>query len=138
MKYLKTDDYKKFVATTTIDARDVEVTYWGADITVFLRLSNGRALYFTWNYEVSNDGQLGIGIVTDLSEGREFRQNGSYYSLWKAKLSDVAASYNSSDTNNDHFTFGASGFDIYLKYNDIDRAAKRVPSHGRWPSFPSG
>ena len=64
MKYLKTDDYKKFVATTTIDARDVEVTSWGADITVFLRLSNGRALYFTWNYEVPNDGQLGIGIVT--------------------------------------------------------------------------
>ena len=40
--------------------------------------------------------------------------------MWKAKLSDVAASYNSSDTNNDHFTFGASGFDVYLKYNDIE------------------
>src|SRR5208282_2229083 len=84
IKYLKADDYKQYVVTTTINARDVEVTSWGAVITMFLRLSKGRALYVTWNYEVSKDGQLEIGIVTDLSEGHEFRQNGTYHSLWSA------------------------------------------------------
>ena len=120
IKYLKTDDYKKYVAATTASVRDVEVTSWGADVTMFLQLSNGRALYFTWNYEVPNDGQLKIGIVTGLGEGREFRQNGTYYSLWSAKLSNVAPSYNLSDTTNDLFTFGASGFDVYLKYNGVE------------------
>lgn len=116
-KYLRAGDYKDYVATTTAVARDVEVTSWGADITMFLRLNNGRALYFAWNHEAPK-GALEIGIVINLTKGKEFLQNGTYYRIWNAKLSDAVPGYNPSDTSNDVFTFGASGFDIYLKYND--------------------
>jgi hypothetical protein len=119
-RYLKADDYKEFVATTTTTTRDVELTSWGANITMFLRLSDGRGYYFAWNYDVPSAGQLRIGIVTGLTEGQEFEQNGTYYNIWNAKLSDVASSYNPSDTSRDLFTFGASGFDIYLRYNGIE------------------
>ena len=113
------NDYKKFVAVTIAAARDVELTSWGADVAMFLRLIGGQALYFIWNYNVPG-GRLGIGIVTGLVEGREFEQNGTYYEIWGAKLSDVAPSYSPSNTNKDVFTFGASGFDVYLKYNGAE------------------
>ena len=118
-KYLKASDYKKFVASTIATVRDVEVTSWGANIVMFLRVNDRRALYFDYDYNVSG-GRLGIGIVTDLTEGKDFERNGMYYSIWGAKLSDVVPGYNSLDTGTDVFTFGASGFDIYLKYNGVE------------------
>jgi hypothetical protein len=117
--YLSADDYKSFVGMTTTLARDAELTSWGANITMFLRVKNGKALYFTWNYERSG-GELEIGIVTDLAEGGEYRQNGTYYGIWNARLSDLAPGYDPTHTNEDIFTFGANGFDIYLSYNNTE------------------
>jgi hypothetical protein len=114
-KYVGAPSSSVFAATTTVDARDVEVESWGNVVVMFIRLTaEGKALYFSWNREISG-GRIVIGIVTGLAPGT-YLANGTFYPIHTYSLIDLAPSYVNTSTNNDYFTFGAEGFEIFLKW----------------------
>lgn len=134
IKYLKADSSKDFIAKSTGSCRDVEVTTWARRGIVYLRLTDaGKALYFDHNGETAN-GNLEVGIVTGLTEGvAEPKSNGTFTLLYAtSNLAGVAAGYSVTDTAGDTFTFGVSGFDIYVKFNGTEFARFKTIKH--WQS----
>src|SRR5262249_49083696 len=101
------------------NTRDVEVTTWARQGYAYVRLdSTGKAIYFFHNGETTN-GYLEIGIVTGLDATAY--PGGTYYPLYQNNnLGGTVSRYNKNNTTGASFTFGVSGFDIYVRFNAVE------------------
>jgi len=108
-------------STTACQCRDAEVTTWMRQGYVYFRLSGGSAIYFKHDGETAN-GTLRIGIVTGLNEASY--PSGTEFLLYENTTLTSApfstAGYTRTNTDGQTFTFGVSGFDIYVKYNGTE------------------
>lgn len=120
IKYLtRTDTADKLLLTSTYDCRDSEVTTWFSKGIVFLRLTGGKAIYFSVNVAQAHD--LRTGLVTGFDEtalsensGTKYQDGGSIIDL--SAVPGWSASY----TAGDLYTFGCAGFDVYVKYKGVE------------------
>lgn len=134
LKYLFGDNWKNFIVKSTGEARDVEVTTWGRNVIVFLRLSDdGKAIFFHHNGESTN-GTLEVGVVTGKAEGLGFRSGGDgTYTVFytNSDLAGTVTGYSKTDTAGDTFTFGVSGWEVFAKFNGTE--FWRSDPEIRWP-----
>jgi hypothetical protein len=84
---------------------------------VFLRLSNGRGIFFSIN--VSDHHDLRVGIVTGLDEAGLIAVSGTRHNTRIIDLSKVAG-WSASYVAGDLYTFGCVGFDVYVKYRGVE------------------
>lgn len=120
-KYLAATDNTDYVVRSVSGhaTRDMEVTTWVRSGYVFLRLDGtGKAIYFFHDGSTTN-GTLDIGITTSLTESAY--PSGTQYVLYRnANLVGTVSGYDRTDTTGDAFTFGVSGFDIYVEFNGVE------------------
>lgn len=118
--YLQGNDATLPVAITTATPRDVEVTTFVRNGTIFLRVSNGTAVYCQHNGETTN-GTFNMGIVTGLPANITTGSgalNGAYYALYSnANMNGAGIGYNNAATSGAVFKCGASGVDIYAQFS---------------------
>jgi hypothetical protein len=100
-------------AQTRAVSRDHEVVFWASIGRVYLRLVDGKALRFepnvingSWSVIACNVGTSGYESDTLIAA----IGSGSAPSGW-----------NGSDTDGDEWTFGVSGFDVYVKWNGVEQ-----------------
>lgn len=120
-KYLESNDFHTMVATTTAIARDVEVTTYVRDGTVFLRQSNGTAIYCRHNADGGTTGFFEFGAVDGLV-GNPVNSGGSlvgtYHALYQTlDMAAAAPGYDKNNTAGATLTCGVSGITIYAKFN---------------------
>jgi hypothetical protein len=119
-KYLMTSEGGSYIAVSKYCARDMEIDSWSRNGIMYIRLTDsGDGLYFAPDLE-SNAWRMGIvhGFVN--GSGFIWGATGSYMPLYRGTLTGSIPGYKSSGTDGDHFTFGAEGFDIYLKFNGVE------------------
>jgi hypothetical protein len=109
------------VLTSDDSGRDVEVTTWTRQGTVFLRVADGRAIYFNLNLQTSN-GTLIVGVCTGLTFGSiAYGSNYTGTAIYtNAELETVAGVADFNTTEDHEWTFGADGFEVYAKFNGVE------------------
>ncbi len=121
LKYLRASDYRYFVAMTTGEGRDVEVTTWGRNVLLLLRFDEptGKGIFVHLNGDTNS---LSIGVVTGKVDGVGFRfeDGASYTSFSGVPAPADIPGYSSTDTAGDTFTFGCSGWEVYAKFNGVE------------------
>lgn len=132
LKYLSPNpDNSLLVATTTLVERDSQVvTYPGGRGAILLRLSgtprSQTALYFVYNQAASAGGDIRVGIVTGFDETQAYDSNpGTNYPYYvntsvATSAEGIAAGFTNSYANGNEFTFGVSGFTVFLQWNGVD------------------
>jgi len=113
-KYLMSSD-AYLIAKSKYCSRDMEIDSWTMRGIYFLRLTDNGDGY----YLLASQGSWSVGIVKGFVDGNGFWRdagNGSYYELDFGTI----PGFKSTGTESDHITFGAEGFDIYLKYNGTE------------------
>jgi hypothetical protein len=88
--------------------RDEEITSYTSRGTFFLRLSGGNGLYFT---TVSNS--VNLGIVTGFDPTNPDTSGKRYGAFFEPNASGCITNWPTSGLHS--FTFGARGFNVYLK-----------------------
>ena len=120
-QYLRASAIQQFIVQSlpACNTRDVELTTWARQGYAYVRLdSTGKAIYFFHNGETTN-GYLEIGIVTGLDATAY--PGGTYYPLYQNNnLVGTVSGYNKTNTTGASFTFGVSGFDIYVRFNGVE------------------
>jgi hypothetical protein len=120
-QYLRASAIQQFIVQSlpACNTRDVELTTWARQGYAYVRLdSTGKAIYFFHNGETTN-GSLEIGIVTGLDATAY--PGGTYYPLYQNNnLVGTVSGYNKNNTTGASFTFGVSGFDIYVRFNAVE------------------
>jgi hypothetical protein len=120
-QYLRASAIQQFIVQSlpACNTRDVELTTWARRGYAYVRLdSTGKAIYFFHNGETTN-GYLEIGIVTGLDATAY--PGGTYYMLYQNNdLVGTVSGYNKTNTTGASFTFGVSGFDIYVRFNGVE------------------
>jgi hypothetical protein len=120
-QYLIASAIRQFIVQSqpACNTRDVELTTWARQGYAYVRLdSTGKAIYFFHNGETTN-GYLEIGIVTGLDATAY--PGGTYYPLYENNnLVGTVSGYNRTNTTGASFTFGVSGFDIYVRFNGVE------------------
>jgi len=117
--YLVEQDEAEVALKTTSSHRDVEVTTWCRRGFVYLRVTGGKAIYFTISGETD---VFEVGIATGLG-GSESR-----IAIYAGTLTMIPG-YDGNDTAGDTFTFGASGWDIYAKFNGVEFYRSKTMYH---------
>jgi hypothetical protein len=113
----RTDGLDKLLLSSSYSCLDSEISTWMQKGIAFLRMSNGRGIFFSAN--VSDHHDLRVGIVTGLDETGLFEGNGTLYNAQIIDLSKVpgwTVSYKAGDL----YTFGCAGLDIYVKYRGVE------------------
>jgi hypothetical protein len=125
-RFLMATDKLHYGVRTIAETRDVEVTTWVSRGMVYLRLQGNKAVYFQLAPIASN--VWSFGIVDNLAEGvanSGVGLAGDYYAL-------AGGTFPGGDPNNignDAVMCGASGNDVYLKYNGTEIARVKQPYH---------
>lgn len=115
VKYLVSQTAGNILLQTLYCSRDQEVTSWTQDGIAYLRYANGNAIFFNHNRNAGG-GQLTIGIVTGLIPGT-FGSGTKYTFYTNSSLTaTLGTAYSHADTTGDTFTFGVSGFNVYVKF----------------------
>lgn len=113
----RTDGLDKLLLSSSYNCLDSEISTWMQKGIAFLRLSDGRGVYFSVN--VSEPHALWVGIVTGLDETALIEGSGTRYNTQIIDLSKVP-SWTASYKAGDLYTFGCVGLDIYVKYRGVE------------------
>lgn len=111
------DDNQRFDLRSRTVSRDHELDVWEVQGETYLRLTeDGTAIRFYLNQ--TDPPRLSIDIVRNVDEtgSPDFQ----YYGLWRTNLVEAIPGYRRTDTDNDTFTFGVEGFDIYARWNGVE------------------
>lgn len=127
INYLQANDYHVFVAQTTATPRDVEVTTYVRNGTIFLRLFNGTAIFCTHNGDAGT-GEFKFGVVVGLPGNVVLNSNdaltGSYHTLYdNTNMGGTVPGYDQTNTAGASLTCGVSGLNIYAKFNGVTFAS---------------
>ena len=120
LKYIKptADDAKNYVVLSDDIGRDVEVTTFIRNGAVFLRVANGKAIYFRINQQTNT---FSIGIATSLTFGTTALPNNyTAYAIHSTADLSTDSGFVAADTQGDTWTFGVDGFDVYAKFNGVE------------------
>lgn len=116
-------EHTSFSIRSLYCSRDMEVSTWSRNGIVFLRVNeDGKGFFFLHNGE-HKGGTLEIGIATGLfaQDGYRHGTSARFYRLYrKTNLAATIAGYQLTNTDDDQFTFGVQGFDIYAAYNGVE------------------
>jgi hypothetical protein len=120
-KYIRPTTAADAALTSDDSGRDVEVTTWTRIGTVFLRIQGGTAYYFKVNLDQGAGGRLVVGYCTNLTFGSLAYEN-NYTPYIIETLTDLVGETGmvKTATQDDTFTFGADGFDLYAKWNGVE------------------
>lgn len=104
--------------------RDAEITTWVHRGTLYLRMANGSALACFINGDANScNGLVQMGIVQNFVPGAgntDFGGSGAFYWAYiNENPTATLAGYSNSYSPGDTVTFGASGFNVYLKINGV-------------------
>jgi hypothetical protein len=113
----RTDGLDKVLLTAKHSCLDSEISTWMQKGIAFLRLSDGRGVFFSLNVAAPHD--LRVGIVNGLDETGLIEGSGTRYNTQIIDLSKVSG-WSASYTTGDLYTFGCAGFDIYVKYRGVE------------------
>jgi hypothetical protein len=113
----RADGLDKLLLTSNHNCLDSEISTWMQKGIAFLRLTNGRGVFFSVN--VAEPRDLRVGIVTGLDEDEIVEYSGTRYNTHVIDLSKVSG-WSARYTAGDLYTFGCSGFDIYVKYRGVE------------------
>lgn len=121
-KYLHANNENAVFARTTGVSFDQEVTFWSARCVVYLRLTDaGAALALV----LSTDGSWYTLYVPSVATGTFF-DTGTGVLMGSGTPSGI----NMSDTDGDLWTFGCSGFEVYVKWNGVEQwRGKQIYHH---------
>jgi hypothetical protein len=113
----RADGQDRLLLSSGYDCLDSELSTWMQKGIVFLRLNNGRGIFFSVNVSAPHD--LRVGIVTGLNEAGLIEGSGTRYNTRLIDLSKISG-WSASYTAGDLYTFGCAGFDIYVKYRGVE------------------
>jgi hypothetical protein len=115
-----------YTAKTKHVAFDAEVTTFTRSGNIVLRYANGQGLIMVWGHTAAGiNGDLRISFVTGIDESVPLYNgvgNIAFDSYGEVIYeSDLTTTHGVNRANfaTDTFTFGVSGFDLYVKYNGV-------------------
>jgi hypothetical protein len=121
-KYLHADTFTTLFARSVGVSFDQEVTFWTARGRVYLRLTDaGEALCLV----VETDGSWFVLYVPVV-------ETTSYFDTGTSTLlgSGTPSGIDMADTAGDEWTFGVSGFEVYVKWNGVEQwRGKQIYHH---------
>lgn len=120
-QYFQATDFRYLSMQSLYCSRDMEVETWSRNGIMFVRKTEaGTALYLQHNGEVSPNGFVEIGIVTNFVEGVAFKgASGTFYRIYTGDFAAVPG-YDRANTLGAVITFGVQGFDVYAKFNGVE------------------
>jgi hypothetical protein len=117
LKYIQSQSnvMGQVLVTGTAFWRDEEVTSYTSRGIFFIRLSNGNGLFFSVNIAAVNG--VRIGIVTGFDPTNPEGSGTRYNTYVQDNASGCITNWPTSGSHT--FTFGAQGFDVYLKIDGV-------------------
>lgn len=124
-QYLSASDTNFLIAQSDGVSRDQEITTWFSRGDIYLRLTEaGKAFRFTFAAEANS---WSLNLITGFVDGAG--RNGTALLLTSGDATDIPG-YTNTATATDTFTFGVSGFEVYLQFNGVDfYRAKNIYHH---------
>jgi hypothetical protein len=126
-KYVTASNTFDWLSKSKTKTRDHEITVNVGMGTIFLRVDDtGRAWFLNYNY---NNGLFRIGICTDANSSGSITEDftGSY-GLVLNEGAPFTGFYQSSSAT-ESLTFGCSGFELYVKFNGVEKFRYKFPHH---------
>ena len=113
----RSDNEDKLLIKSHHSCLDSEISTWLQKGIVFLRLNSGRAIFFSVNVSAPHD--LRVGVVVGLDDGGLVERSGTRHNTHVIDLSRVT-SWSPAYRPGDLYTFGCTGFDVYVKYRNVE------------------
>jgi hypothetical protein len=125
-KYFTNGDSFAWLAKSKVMSRDHEITVNAGAGTIYLRVDNtGKAWFLNFNY---NNGLFKLGVCDNANTaGAALDTLGTYGYLFSGGAPFTGFYQSASATNT--LTFGCSGFEIYVKWNGVDKIRYKSPHH---------